>query len=78
VVVLTWAFDAMASLRVFGEKSLSLTFELFEVWESLDNQGVSDRDRDRDRDFWDKGGVEKEGVEKEVVADLSSKSKRFI
>ena len=62
MVVLTWALDAMASLRVFGEKSLSFTFELFEALESLENQGV--RDLDRDRELWDREGV----------ADLSSKS----
>lgn len=45
--VLTWVFDAMASRRVFGEKLVSLTFELFEALESLplDSQGVTDRDR---------------------------------
>jgi hypothetical protein len=59
VAVLTWAFDAIASLRVFGEKSLSLTFELFETLESLDSQGVTDRDRDL--------------CESEGVADLSSR-----
>jgi len=46
VEVLTWAFEAMASRRVFGEKLPSLTFVLFEVLESLDSQGVADLDRD--------------------------------
>lgn len=49
VEVLTWDFDAMASRRVFGEKSPSLTFVLLAL-ESFDSQGVTDRDRDRDRD----------------------------
>ena len=44
VVVLTWAFEAMARRRVLGEKSLSFTLELLESLESPDNQGVEDRD----------------------------------
>ena len=56
MVVLAWAFDAIASLRVFGEKSLSLTFELFEMWESLECQGVIERDLEND--LWEGEGVE--------------------
>jgi hypothetical protein len=53
VVVLTWALEAIASRRVLGEKSLSFTFELLETLESLDSQGVSERDRE----VWDNEGV---------------------
>jgi hypothetical protein len=44
VEALTWAFDAIASRRILGEKSLSLTFVLLELLESLDVQGVLERD----------------------------------
>lgn len=51
--VLTWAFEAMASLRVLGEKSLSFIFPPFDVLvlESLGCQGVTDRETDRDSDL---------------------------
>ena len=42
VVILTWAFEAMARRCVLGEKSLSFTLELLESFESPDNQGVED------------------------------------